>query len=140
MKDFEYYTTVNAPLLRFEDCKAYERRLRREIDDAYLTAAERAAQTLAVKQRVHKYAESFNAEYRAEERRLVDEFWRDARAELGYQRFLDADGVQLLESRARALSSYRDFDTLFDHLQTLARFAESVWQSGYKAGLAKRPA
>lgn len=55
-----------------------------------------------------------------------EEFWKDAREELGYDKFLNADGVSCLESKAYEEGHSAGFSEVFLCLGDLTEFARQI--------------
>lgn len=121
MKDWDYYR--NPKDLEYFGRKTeteYKERLIHEINSDPLTAADRIKRLGSVKALVRNHMEELNAPYNAELKRLEDEFWHDAREEIGYPMWLNKDGVASLEHRAYEDGHSNGFSEIFWHLQDLS--------------------
>lgn len=136
MKDWDYYSKPKAAYFSFEEEKAYKQKLTDEINESKMTAAERTKALAELKGKVRQYETEYNKPYKEEQAKLTDEFWADAREELGYESFLDEDGVTALESKAYEDGHSSGYSEVFCVLGNLVEFAEAIVK-GAKKGKTK---
>lgn len=97
MKDFEYYSKIKVP---YPDRSGYRRDLISEIDAKPLTKLQREGALADVSSRADEWFAEVIKPYREEQERLEAEFWADCRSDIGYDKFLNADGVAAVEAFA----------------------------------------
>lgn len=127
MKDWLYYSKPNhLSYFGWEEQKAYKASLLAEINETPMTAAERKEALAAVRCRVNQHATEQNRPYRTAEAALEREFWLDARAELGYDKFLTPEGVAALEAKAWDDGHSSGFSEVFFCLGDLTDFCHRI--------------
>ena len=131
MKDWNYYREpAGIPYFGYEETKAFENGLRAEINDKPMTAAQRETALADVKRQVREHAAEQNKPYNEAKAKLEQEFWADAREELGYTDFLNDEGVSALEYKAYEDGHSSGFPEIFCQLQDLVTFAEKIVKCG----------
>ena len=83
MKDFDYYRVPNEHYWGYEAKKAFTEALKESINSTPLTAAEREEKLKEVPSLVREEEAKVNKTPRERQAALTEEFWDDARAELG---------------------------------------------------------
>ena len=121
MKNWDYYRAPNIEYFGYEQSKEYRDKLVYEIDNERLTAAERKIRLDAVKKLVRDHERHMNSPYDAELKRLKEEFWDDAREELGYCSWLTDDGVLSLENKAYE-DGHGELSEFFRYLRELSEW------------------
>lgn len=137
MKDWKYYhVPVGFDKSTHVMREAYRKPLLAPIREMRLTESERIAAIAEVDKQVVAHFDELDRPYYDEKARLRDEFWRDAREELGYTKYLSENAVKLVETQAEELTSesYRDiFASLYDTLEFVRAIVKSCradWESG----------
>lgn len=121
MKDWDYYEGLDIPYYGLEEKRAYHDQLMKEIDDTPMTSQERLSARSKAMEQADARGEQENAPRLALLFRRQEEFWRDARAELGYADWLGEEGARLLEEKAQEGKVDEDY------LDTEAAFEELRW-------------
>lgn len=133
MKDFSYYSAPKeVKYFGFEEEQAYAKSLRDEINNKPMTAKEREDALNDVKHRVRVYIQEKNLPYNNALYALEQEFWKDARAELGYGDFLNDTGISLLEQKAYQDGHSSGFCEIFYYLSDLVDFCRELAEKGIK--------
>lgn len=131
MKDFDYYSDRNVKA-EYPDRRGYKKKLIEEIDNTPMTTDQRTAAMSKVEQRVREWFNEAVKPYYKERNRLAEEFWKDAREELGYDQYLNDDGVRALEAKAWEDGHSAGFSEVFCHLQELESFVEDIIKRGMR--------
>lgn len=126
MKPFEYYSTVKVP---YPDKQEYRAKLLAEIDSQLMTAADRELARSFLSSRVDEWFRQEVKPYREAQSRLDAEFWRDCREDLGYDKFLNADGVAAVEGFAWEHGHSSGYSEVRAFLEQAADLAEKVIKS-----------
>lgn len=129
--DWKYYREpAGIPYFGYEECKALTEQLTTEINNAPMTATERQTALAGVKKRVQDHAAEQNKPYMEAKAKLEEEFWADAREELGYTEFLSPEGVSALEYKAYEDGHSSGHPEVFCQLQGLVDFARKMVEGG----------
>lgn len=123
MKDWKYYSTPVFPYCGFKEEQEYREKIIAEINDVPMTASEREAALKEVTARVRKYRQEQNKPYKEAQAKLDQEFWQDARDELGYAEFLSAEGVSAIEAKAWEDGHISGYSEVYSHLADLVDLA-----------------
>ena len=126
MKDFAYYSTPKTKYFGYEEEVAYKQSLLDEINDTPMTAKKREKALADVKQRVREHVAEQNKPYNEEQKKLTQEFWEDARDELGYTAFLSVKAQQALEYLAYERGHSSGYAEVYCQLQDFAEFAKAI--------------
>ena len=130
MKDFdEYVSKLNYPS-RSEICS----RMREEIDAAPMTTRDRNIALADMQQRATEEFVQGRAPYREDQRRLDAMFWHDCREDLGYDRFLNEDGIGTIEAEAWDRGHSAGYSEVYQCLIRLCEFVEKIVK-GIKPGV-----
>lgn len=122
MKDFEYYSNPTAEY--YPNIKEYKQKMIDEINQSKMTAVERELALAELPKLVREHRIAVNKPYQEEKAKLTDEFWKDAREELGYEKILNKEGVQALESMAWEDEHAHGFASVFARLEELTDFVK----------------
>ena len=125
MKPFEDYS----PKSRFfwgREVELYKQQLVNEINEAKMSAYERELALAEVPMRVSAYGTKKNKKFKEERARLTAEFWKDARAELGYDQMLTEEGCKSLEVDAFNRGHAHGFSEIFYELECLVELLEAI--------------
>lgn len=129
MKNWEYYKEPKGIVyFGYHEEKAFREGLIAEINDKKLTADQRKKELDDVNKRVREHVIEQNKPYNIAKGALNQEFWADARAELGYESFLTTAGVEYLESKAYEDGHSSGHSEIFSKLGDLIEFAEKIIQ------------
>jgi hypothetical protein len=129
MKNWEHYKEPKGIVyFGYHEEKAYKENLIAEINNKPLTADQREKELDAVKQQVREHVREQNKPYNIAKGALDQEFWADAKSELGYESFLTTAGVEFLESKAYEDGHAYGFPDIFSKLSDLVEFAEKIIQ------------
>ncbi len=126
MKDWEYYSTPKAAYFGYEAKKEFKYKLIAEIDSTPLTLDERKRRLDDVPNLVRSWVNGKNRPYHEELRQLTDEFWKDARDDIGYDDWLNDDGISHLESRAWEMGHSNGCSEVYYHLRDLCEFLKDM--------------
>jgi hypothetical protein len=127
MKPWEYYKEPkNVAFFGFKEQKEFKDKLIAQINDQPLTANQRTSELATVNRRAADHFKEMNRPYNEAKTALTNEFWVDARAELGYQRFLTNEGVAFIELKAYEDGHSHGFSEIYSKLSDLVEFAEKV--------------
>lgn len=135
MKDWKYYNKPSVEYYGFEYRKQYRDKLIEAIHNTPMTKADRDTALRKVNTEVRNHMLELNRPYNAAILELTQEFWADARYELGYDDFLDADGISALESLAYQKGYGSGFSSVFSELQDLSYFAEKIAKSAVRKAI-----
>lgn len=125
MREFNYYRTNK---YEYHDPYTIKRRLKKELDEKPLTVEDRKKQESELQSIATAESRKLNQPYYAEQRRLDDEFWADAREEIGYCGYLDEKGVQILEHRAYEDGHSYGYPEIYSKLVDLEQFIDEIRQ------------
>jgi hypothetical protein len=129
MKPWEYYREPkDVVFFGFQEQNEFKEKLTKEINDKPMTADQRTAELAAVKRRTTDHFNEKNKPYNTAKTALTNEFWADARAELGYESFLTTQGVAFIELKAYEDGHSHGFSEIFSKLSDLVEFAEKIIQ------------
>lgn len=130
MKSFDYYSTNS---VEYPNQSEYRKRLVQVINDTPMTAAERDEALEWVHEEARIWFKEAVKPYREEAARLEREFWQDCRGELGYDSFLNSDGVAALEYAAYERGHSAGYSDIYCCLIELAELAEKLVKNGKAA-------
>jgi len=132
MKDWDYYTETDVRFYGFkEESTLFSERLQ-AIDAAKLTAEERETAKRELKPTIRREFRELNAPHRAALRRKQDEFWADAREDLGYTETLSKEAVAAMESEAWEQEHSDGFSEVYIALQDLWAVVEAAAAAAVK--------
>ncbi len=100
MKDWDYYRVPNEEYCSYEQEQEILKQLIEEINNTPLTALEREKRLKDVKRIVREKVAEIEAPAKEKQAKLTEEFWQDARDDLGYSDWLTPEGQSKLESKA----------------------------------------
>jgi len=124
MKKFEYYNEpTGVEHFGYQYEKDYTQKRKDEINNTPMTTADRDKALKELKTEVREHMQEKNKPYNTAGRALVEEFWADAREELGYDGFLTPEGVSKLESKAYEDGHAYGFSDVFSKLDDYTDFA-----------------
>jgi hypothetical protein len=126
VKNFDYYSESNIPYFGYEQQKAYGEVLKAKINNTPMTADARSLALSNLKRDCTVHASEQNKEYYLKSAELLNEFWADARQELGYAKFLNPELCQIVESKAWENGHSNGFQDVFSCLEELVDFAKQV--------------
>lgn len=126
MKDFDYYQNPDMPYFGYEERKQYEQNLRNQINETPMTAYERQEALDQSWKDTREYSNKQNAPYVKKQKDLEQEFWIDAREELGYDQFLSEKGCAILEQKGWEDGHSSGFSEIYGHLYDLTQFAREM--------------
>ena len=129
MKNFEYYQTSKVAYFSKEDQNRYKAELKAVIDNAPMTRAEYDSAIAKLDQDIKKMADEKRRQYREEAEKLRQEFFEDARKDLGYASILDGVGVTELERVAWEEGHSNGFGEIFSKLEDLVDFCKIIIDS-----------
>lgn len=138
MKDWSYYyTPVRSKRLTHAERQIYRDSQTEPILDALMTERDRRAALDAVHKQVVAHFDEVERPYFDELKELREEFWRDARQELGYTRFLTEEAVKLVEFQAEELSEDADYENIYASLYDVVLLVRAIliscredWEAG----------
>lgn len=137
MKDWDYYDKPSIEYYGFDYRKQYRDGLIKAINDAPMTKVDRDLALSKVEADVRKHMQEVNKPYNEAIGALAGEFWADAKAELGYDDFLDAEGIAVLECLAYDRGHSHGFLFVFSELRDLSSFAQKIAQSALRKAIDK---
>lgn len=137
MKDWDYYDKPTVEYYGFDYRKQYRDELIKAINDAPMTKLDRDLALSKVDAEVRKRMYEVNKPYNEAIAALIEEFWADAKAELGYDDFLDAEGIEALESLAYEEGHAYGFSSVFAKLSEFSDFAQKIAQSTLRKAIDK---
>lgn len=126
MKDFKKYRVPAEMFWSSDDQQQYRQSLVDDVNNKPLTAKERDVALKEVDSLVKTKRAEMNKPAIEKQKELEKEFWKDAAKDLGYRRFLTAEGVSQLERRAWDLGHANGFSEVYWHLLDLTVFAEKL--------------
>jgi hypothetical protein len=94
-----------------------------------MTAIERENQRRLVTRKVNEYVEERDRPYEEARKALKEEFWRDARADIGYTSWLDSEGAEALEKLAekiRKTEKDTEEEDIYDSLVEMNQFFRKI--------------
>lgn len=130
MKNFDEYVSSVEVVSEME----IRRELRREIANTPMTESERETAINQSIIRARGLAVEANAKYREDQRRLDAMFWQDCREDLGYDRFLNEDGIGTIEAEAWDRGHSAGYSEVYQCLIRLCEFVEKIVK-GIKPGV-----
>jgi hypothetical protein len=116
----------------YPDRVAYKAGLIDYINSQRLTGQEREDLLAAVPARVRDWFKEAVKPYNEEEHRLEAKFWADCREDIGYDEFLDAEGILTLQCYAWEQGHSGGYHEVYNCLLDLSDFAEKLIKSGRK--------
>ena len=123
MKDFDYYRTNKH---EYHDTYFVKRNLKKELDQIPLTVEDRKKREVEISSIAIAEAKKLNQPYHVEQQRLQAEFWADAREDIGYDKYLNEEGVNILESAAYDRGHSGGYADTFSVLEKLADLYERL--------------
>ena len=130
MKDFSYYNSVPEGVVYYGG--SYLQKVRNESAEAINKLAavaspsyrERLLKELVPE--INKQIAELNKPYYAAKRQRDAEFYADARKTLGYDKFLNEEGVAYLEGQAYEMGHSLGYSEIYYKLSELAELAEKI--------------
>lgn len=116
MKNFNYYSIVEVPYTRISEFKKLKLK---EINEQKMTAAERDLAISELENLCAKKIKENTEEYKKERDKKKNEFWKDCREYLGYDKILTYNGCHILEKFAWSLGHSNGFEEVFNCLSDL---------------------
>ena len=126
MKPFDYYSNNPVKYPTFQERDDYKTQLKKEIDDTPLTTADRFTALGQLSAKVAAHFDSQVQKANAEESRLRDEFFADARVELGYADILTEKGMRVVESWAWERGHAGGYSDIYSSLCNLSDFVSQI--------------
>jgi len=132
MKSWTYYrnpTYENGcliPYFGYKETQLYKKERLKVIDDELMTAEGRTSATKNLAKEVRELVKDKNAGFNKKLKELEEEFWRDAREDLGYDSFLTEEGVKILEGKAWGEGHSSGYSEVYGCLQDLSEFVISI--------------
>jgi len=140
MKDWDYYIETDVRFYGFkEESTLFSERLQ-AIDAAKLTGEERETAKRELQPTIRREFRELNAPHRAALRRKQDEFWADAREDLGYTETLSKEAVAAMESEAWEQGHSDGFSAVYVALQDLWAVVEVAAAVAVPVNVATVPA
>ena len=128
MKDFSYYNSVPEGAVYYG--ASYLQKVRNEsaevINKQLLTAADRERLLKELIPEINKQIAELNKPYYAAKRQRDAEFYADARKTLGYDKFLNEEGIAHLEGQAYEMGHSLGYSEIYYKLSELAELAEKI--------------
>lgn len=113
---------------QYPDQADYARQLREEINNTPMTALERETAFAGVQHQANEWFKEAVKPYNAINWERKAEFWADCRAELGYDKFLELTGIEILEAMAYDQGHAYGYSKIFSQLTELVEFLNKIVQ------------
>lgn len=128
MKGWDEYQTK----LPYPDAGAKRNELTDAINNQLLTNDDRKARLNLVSDQVNAWFKEAVKPYNEDRNRLEQEFWDDCRADIGYDAFLNEDGIAELESAAYQDGHSAGYSEVYGCLVRLSELAEKLVKNARK--------
>lgn len=126
MKDFAYYSTVDAEL---PDARAVRAAMVKEINDTPMTDAQRKEAMGEVAAMSRTVMAPAMEKYRTAQEAKMREFWQHCRDDLGYPSFLSKSACDAIESFAWDKGHSAGFGEVYGYLSELSELAKRIrWE------------
>ena len=126
MKPWDQYKAKEAYPDRIAVVREYIKERMPALDDTPLTKEQREKAENELKEEAKRYYQERRKNYTDAVAAATREFWEDARNDLGYDAFLDVEGMQLLESKAWDDGHSYGYSEIFSHLKDLVSLMRKI--------------
>jgi hypothetical protein len=126
MRTFDYYVTTNEKQFNHCDKMSYIKSQTDKINEAKLTSKEREDSLKNLPKESKKWLDTANFPHTNRLKELNEEFWQDCREDLGYEKFLNEDGVNALEGRAWDEGHSCGYANVYSCLEDLVEFVSCI--------------
>lgn len=126
MKPWDQYKAKERYPDRVLVVREYMKERMSALDDIPMTKSQREKAEKDLAEEAQKHYQERRQIYKDSLSAALQEFWNDAREELGYDAFLDAEGMQMIEGKAWEDGHSYGYSEVFSHLKDLSELVRQL--------------
>lgn len=126
MKPWDQYKPKEKYPYRDSVMSEYVKERMSALDDIPMTKSQRTKAEKDLEEEAKKYYQEQRQIYDDSLAAALQDFWNDARNDLGYDSFLDEDGMNKIESKAWENGHSYGYSEVFSHLEDLVSLMRDI--------------